>query len=74
MALLVVLAVLAVIVGLTVMFAALIVMLVQRSKAKSADGVPQAPIGPGWYPAPDDAQLLRWFDGTTWTPETRPRQ
>jgi Protein of unknown function (DUF2510) len=22
---------------------------------------------PGWYPDPDDAAYLRWFDGTFWT-------
>ena len=26
---------------------------------------------PDWYPDPDDPSLLRWWDGTGWTPTTR---
>lgn len=29
---------------------------------------------PGWYPDPQDANLVRHFDGTTWTQQTAPRQ
>jgi hypothetical protein len=33
-----------------------------------------APTGPppGWYPAPGGLQLLRWWDGTRWGPQTQP--
>src|SRR5690606_2834579 len=27
---------------------------------------------PGWYPDPGNPQLLRWWDGNTWTPHTQP--
>ena len=32
---------------------------------------PAAP--PGWYTDPQDANLLRYFDGSTWTHRTAPR-
>lgn len=28
---------------------------------------------PGWYPDPEQAGQLRWFDGTAWTESRRPR-
>jgi Protein of unknown function (DUF2510) len=33
--------------------------------------VPSGPP-PGWYPSPGDPQLLRWWDGRQWGPQTRP--
>lgn len=31
-----------------------------------------ADIPAGWYPNPEDASTERWWDGTQWTPTTRP--
>lgn len=28
---------------------------------------------PGWYPGPDDAGIDRWWDGSQWTAQQRPR-
>jgi uncharacterized RDD family membrane protein YckC len=33
-----------------------------------------APTSPGWYDDPDDAALLRYFDGVVWTAHTVPRR
>ena len=41
-----------------------------KAKAKSA-GPP--PMAPNWYPDPADPELLRYFDGQSWTGATRPR-
>gem|GEM_PF-7057800 len=41
-----------------------------KAKAKSAG---QLPAVPNWYPDPDDPELLRYFDGQSWTGATRPR-
>jgi len=27
---------------------------------------------PAWYPDPGDGRVLRWWDGTAWTPHTQP--
>lgn len=34
----------------------------------------EPPSGPpsGWYPDPGGQQVLRWWDGTAWTPHTQP--
>lgn len=37
----------------------------------NANSRPTTP--PGWYPDPQDANLVRYFDGTTWTQQTAPR-
>ena len=33
----------------------------------------ETPAGPGWYDDPDDASLLRYFDGVVWSSHTTPR-
>ncbi|WP_461021883.1 DUF2510 domain-containing protein [Thalassiella azotivora] len=37
---------------------------------------PPPPAGPppGWYPAPDNQHLVRWWDGYRWTEHAQPRQ
>lgn len=32
-----------------------------------------APPAPNWYPDPQDASHLRWWDGRAWTTHTQPR-
>ena len=33
---------------------------------------PDMPPPRGWYPDPEDASQLRWWDGQTWTDQRRP--
>lgn len=33
----------------------------------------QLPTAPNWYPDPADPEVLRYFDGRSWTGATRPR-
>jgi uncharacterized RDD family membrane protein YckC len=35
---------------------------------------PHTPAAPGWYDDPQDATLLRYFDGIVWTANTTPRR
>jgi Protein of unknown function (DUF2510) len=30
-------------------------------------------LAPGWYPDQNDSNLMRYFDGRVWTPQTQPR-
>ncbi|GFG69446.1 DUF2510 domain-containing protein [Mycolicibacter senuensis] len=57
---------LAVVIGVV----AAIVFLV-KAKSKPAS---QPPVPPNWYPDPVDPELLRYFDGQSWTGATRPRR
>jgi hypothetical protein len=54
-----------------------VVLIVKLAKPKPANryGVPRAPTAsaPGWYPDPNDSNLVRYFDGRVWTLSTRPR-
>ena len=45
-----------------------------RPEPDTAPTVPAQPVTPptGWYPDPADAQRQRFWDGTSWTAETRP--
>jgi hypothetical protein len=36
-------------------------------------GQPGGQPAPNWYQDPQDPAMLRWWDGQTWTPHTRPR-
>jgi hypothetical protein len=71
--------VLVLLVGLVVM-AAIIVGIVLLVRAASKPSAPQPyPAGPalnappGWYPDHNYPNLLRYFDGRTWTSSTQPR-
>jgi len=44
-----------------------LVLIVRRPRGSSTA---QQPPNPGWYPAPDNPRVLRWFDGTRWTEHT----
>ncbi|HTQ17142.1 DUF2510 domain-containing protein [Mycobacterium sp.] len=37
----------------------------------SAGSWPETGMAPGWYPDQNDATLMRYFDGQTWTSQTR---
>lgn len=56
---------LAVMVGIVVAIVFLVKARVSRAE--------QLPVIPDWYPDPSDAEQLRYFDGQSWTDETRPR-
>jgi Protein of unknown function (DUF2510) len=48
-----------------------------RSRSKLKPGQPptqQAAVAPGWYPDPQDRNLMRYFDGRAWTSATAPRE
>ncbi|AEF36117.1 MULTISPECIES: DUF2510 domain-containing protein [Mycobacteriaceae] len=42
-----------------------------KAKSKPAG---QSAVPPAWYPDPADPELLRYFDGQSWTGATRPRR
>ncbi|MEZ0381977.1 MULTISPECIES: DUF2510 domain-containing protein [Mycobacteriaceae] len=42
-----------------------------KAKSRSAR---QSAVPPAWYPDPADPELLRYFDGQSWTGATRPRR
>ncbi|WP_376782632.1 MULTISPECIES: DUF2510 domain-containing protein [Gordonia] len=54
---------------------AIVVVLVVKStrSRRTISQIPNAAFQPGWYAAPDNPALLRWYDGAQWTPHTRPR-
>ena len=52
--------------------AGVVVGIVLLVKAKSTPPIPPA-MAPNWYPDPDDPELLRYFDGQSWTETTQPR-
>ncbi|MFF0707647.1 DUF2510 domain-containing protein [Gordonia sputi] len=54
---------------------AVVVALVLRSAGsrRTTAPIPTAAPQPGWYAAPDNSGLLRWYDGAQWTAHTRPR-
>lgn len=35
---------------------------------------PPGAVAPGWYPAPDGPNMMRYFDGRNWTSQTSPRR
>jgi ABC-type multidrug transport system permease subunit len=52
-----------------------IVVLVQRSSPPSSPpSTPSMGLAPGWYPDQSDPNLMRYFDGRTWTSGTAPRK
>lgn len=44
------------------------IILLVKAKSKPAS---QPPSAPDWYPDPADPELLRYFDGHSWTEATR---
>jgi uncharacterized protein DUF2510 len=51
----------------------------QTSAAQAQGGVAAAPLtqtgtAPGWYPDNYDPSLVRYWDGQSWTSQTRPRE
>ncbi|WP_024443075.1 MULTISPECIES: DUF2510 domain-containing protein [unclassified Mycobacterium] len=50
----------------------IVVAIVFLVKAR-ATHTEQLPVVPNWYPDPADAAQLRYFDGQSWTEDTRPR-
>jgi hypothetical protein len=53
-----------------------VVLLVKAGpKAKAAQPPAQpAAVAPGWYPDPNDLNVMRYFDGRNWTSQTSPRR
>lgn len=44
-----------------------------KPKAAQPPGQPAA-VAPGWYPDPNDPNVMRYFDGRNWTSQTSPRR
>jgi hypothetical protein len=72
--------VLVLLVGLVLLAAIIVgVVLAVRAASKPSGAQQYYPGGPalnaqaGWYPAPDNVNLVRYFDGRQWTASTQPR-
>lgn len=74
---LILLAIFAVIVGGIAGAIVLLMKVVSKSNkahpySQRADGLP-ASTAPGWYPDPNQPDLMRYFDGQVWTSSTQSR-
>ncbi|MDT5348862.1 MAG: hypothetical protein QOH91_2149 [Mycobacterium sp.] len=65
---------------LTILVMVLVLYLARRRRLRgsrfgqdSAGSWPQAGVAPGWYPDQNDSSMMRYFDGQSWTSETRRR-
>lgn len=53
-----------------------VIVLIRTGPAPKAAQPPARPaaVAPGWYPDPNDPNMMRYFDGRNWTSETTPRR
>lgn len=67
--------------GLLLVILVVTLFLVRRAKRRASrfgqdtgGSWPQSGTAPGWYPDQNDMRLMRYFDGQSWTSQTRRRE